>query len=77
VSRALLDALRRSLLAVGIVILVPSALWMTLGMLGLAPTDSVAVGSSSGLRTIGSVAVLGCLLAAIGCWDDIHKDKHD
>ncbi len=53
--------------------LVPSLLWLALGMLGLVPTDAVALGASSGLRTLGSVAVLGCLLAAVGFWDDFDK----
>jgi hypothetical protein len=75
VSRALLEPVRRALVAIGIVILVPSGFWLTLGMIGLAPTDAVAIGSSPGLRTIGSVAVLGCLLAAIGCWEDVDKGQ--
>jgi uncharacterized membrane protein len=57
---------RPLLMVVGILILMPSLLWLAFGMLGLAPTDSVAIGASSGLRTLGSVAVLGCLLAAAG-----------
>ena len=63
------------LVVVGIVVLVPSLLWLALGMLGLAPTDPLAIGASSGLRTLGSVAVLGCLLAAVGFWDDFDKGQ--
>ena len=33
-------------------------------------TPQLAIGSGSGLRTAASVAVAGCLLAAIGYWDE-------
>lgn len=57
------------LLLAGVVLLVPAALWLLGGMLGLLPTDAAQVAGYSGLRVIGSVAVGGCLLAAIGSAD--------
>lgn len=61
--------LLRFLLIGGVVLLLPAALWLLGGMLGLFPTDVAQVAGYSGLRVIGSVAVGGCLLAAIGSAD--------
>lgn len=36
------------------------------GSLGLIPIEFFAMGISSGIRIIGSVAITGCLLSAIG-----------
>ena len=49
--------------------MVPAVFWLLGGMLGLFPTDVAQVAGYSGLRVIGSVAVGGCLLAAIGSAD--------
>ena len=49
--------------------MVPAVFWLLGGMLGLLPTDVAQVAGYSGLRVIGSVAVGGCLLAAIGSAD--------
>lgn len=61
--------LLRALLGGGVIFLVPATIWLVGGMLGLLPTDGAAIGGYSGLRVIGSVAVSGCLLAAIGSAD--------
>jgi hydroxyethylthiazole kinase-like sugar kinase family protein len=37
-----------------------------LGALGLISIEFFAMGISSGMRTMGSVAITGCLLSAIG-----------
>jgi hypothetical protein len=60
---------RRVLLVVGTTLLVPAGIWLAGGMLGFLPTDAMAVGSYSGLRVLGSIAVGSCLLAAIGSAD--------
>lgn len=39
---------------------------LILGSSGLIPTEPLAIGISSGIRTIGTVAITGCLLSAIG-----------
>lgn len=39
---------------------------LVLGMLGAFDMETVAFGLSSGVRVIGSVAIAGCLLSAIG-----------
>ena len=53
---------------VGVVMLVPTALWLAAGILGLVSTQAMAVAGVSGLRVLASCAVAGCLLAAIGSW---------
>jgi hypothetical protein len=58
--------LLRCLLVAGIAMLVPAVLWLIGGMLNVVSTEMAAIAGYSGLRVIGSVAVGGCLLAAIG-----------
>jgi hypothetical protein len=57
------------MLFTGIALLVPAALWLIGGMLNVVPTEMAAIAGYSGLRVIGSVAVGGCLLAAVGSAD--------
>lgn len=59
----------RGLLLVGLALLVPAVLWLIGGMLNMVPTELAAVAGYSGVRVIGSVAVGGCILAAIGSAD--------
>jgi hypothetical protein len=60
------SVLLKALLFAGILLLVPSLTWLLGGFLGVFPTESAAIAGYSGLRVIGTVAVAGCLLAAIG-----------
>jgi hypothetical protein len=39
---------------------------LMLGLLGVIPAQFFAIGISSGIRVIGSVAIAGCLLSAMG-----------
>jgi len=39
---------------------------LILGSLGIIPMEFFALGISSGIRIIGSVAITGCLVSAIG-----------
>lgn len=39
---------------------------LVLGLAGIYNFDSVAYGLSSGIRIVGSIAIAGCLLNAIG-----------
>jgi uncharacterized membrane protein len=41
-------------------------LGLTLGVVGIIDLELLAVGISSGVRVIGSVAIVGCLLSATG-----------
>jgi hypothetical protein len=61
-------AFNKWLVVFGACVAAVSALWLLGGLAGLLPTQFVAVGGESGLRMIGSFAVAGCLLAAVGSW---------
>jgi hypothetical protein len=61
----------RSVLTVaGLVLVALSGIMLILGATGVFPIEGLAIGSSPGLKTIAAIAVLGCLLAAVGYWDD-------
>ena len=60
---------RRFLVALGVTLVVPSVTWLIGGLLEIVPTDAVAIAGHSGLRAIGSIAVAGCMLGAIGSWE--------
>jgi hypothetical protein len=50
----------------GNVLTVIGCMGLILGLVGIFSFDSVSFGLSSGIRIIGSVAISGCLLNAIG-----------
>lgn len=54
----------------GIALLVTAAALFLGGVLGLLPVFETSVFGQSGLRGLASLAVAGCLLAAIGFWED-------
>lgn len=54
----------------GIALLVTAAAFFLGGVLGLLPVFETSVFGQSGLRGLASLAVAGCLLAAIGFWED-------
>ncbi|MGB7905687.1 MAG: hypothetical protein WCF43_13395 [Steroidobacteraceae bacterium] len=54
------------LIVVGNVLTVIGCIGLLLAATGLMPARSFAVGISSGIRVIGSLAIAGCLLSAIG-----------
>jgi hypothetical protein len=56
----------RFLIVVGNVLTVIGCAGLLLAATGLMPAQSFAVGMSSGIRVIGSLAIAGCLLSAIG-----------
>lgn len=39
---------------------------LILGLSGVVPAEYFAIGISSGIRVIGSVAIAGCMLSALG-----------
>ncbi len=61
---------RRFLVVLGVTLIVPSLTWLVGGLAGILPTDFVAFAGHSGLRAIGGIAVAGCVLGAIGSWDN-------
>ena len=62
----LVNCIQRALVIIGNTLVVIGCLALVLGVLGVIDPERFAVGLSSGLRVIGSVAVAGCLLSAIG-----------
>lgn len=58
----------------GISMLIIGGIIFLLGLIGSVSFDRLAIGESSGIRTVASIAVLGCLLAAVGHCDDFNRD---
>ena len=56
----------QSLAVLGNLLAVLGCLGLLLGVLGIFDMDRFALGLSSGIRIIGTVAIGGCLLSAIG-----------
>jgi len=48
---------------------------LLLAATGIMPTQSFAIGISSGIRVIGSLAIAGCLLSAIGYGIEEYLEK--
>jgi hypothetical protein len=65
----------RLLTVVGNVLTVIGCVGLLLAVTGLMPAQSFAIGISSGIRVIGSLAVAGCLLSAIGYGIEEHLDN--
>ncbi|MDX1405760.1 MAG: hypothetical protein R3192_14535 [Woeseiaceae bacterium] len=61
--------IRKTLIVIGILLLAVSGAFLVGSLLGIFSMEFVAIGQQSGLRTLAAVAVVGCLLAAIGYWD--------
>jgi len=61
--------------ALGIFLTVIGFLGLLLGVLGVFNLDIFAFGLSAGIRVVGSVAIAGCMLGAIGYWSKEFIDK--
>jgi hypothetical protein len=59
---------QKVLITFGIILILASCSIILMVLLGLFSLDSFAVGFSSGIRTLASVAITGCLVGAIGYW---------
>lgn len=64
-----LEGARKILVILGILLLVVSGVFLIGSLLGIVSMELLAVGQQSGVRTLAGGAVVGCLLAAIGYWD--------
>jgi len=58
----------RATVIISIIFLIPSLFWLVAGMFDLLPTNHLSIGGSSGERTLASVAVASCIVAAIACF---------
>lgn len=56
----------RLLINVGNTLITIGCLLIVIGLIGLIPLDIFAVGLSSGIRVLATLAIMGCLLSAIG-----------
>lgn len=56
----------RNIIHVGYLLTALGCLGLLLGLTGLLSFDYFAYGLSSGIRVVGSFAITGCLLGAIG-----------
>ncbi len=65
----------RLLVVVGNVLTVTGCAGLLLAATGLIPAQSFAIGISSGVRVIGSLAIAGCLLSAIGYGVEEYLEK--
>jgi hypothetical protein len=65
----------RLLIVVGNVLTVIGCTGLLLAATGLIPSQSFAIGISSGVRVIGSLAITGCLLSAIGYGVEEYLEK--
>ncbi len=60
------NLISRTLYALGNILTVVGCLGLLLALVGVIDAEVLAVGGTSGVRVIGTVAVSGCLLSAIG-----------
>jgi hypothetical protein len=67
--------LHRVFIAVGNVLTIIGCAGLLLVATGLIPAQSFATGISSGVRVIGSLAIAGCLLSAIGYGVEEYLEK--
>lgn len=56
----------RLLINIGNTLIIFGCSVMIIGLIGIIPLDMFAVGLSSGIRVIATIAIMGCLLSAIG-----------
>ncbi len=68
-SRAL-DLVRRWCVRLGLLMLGSAVLGLVGLMIGAVSSADLAIGEQSGFRTLAEIAVIGCLLAAIGYWNE-------
>lgn len=61
--------MRKTFTGAGALFLFVAALLFASQLLGLIPADTLSISGQSSFRTIASVAVGGCLMIAIGCWE--------
>ena len=58
--------IQRALVVIGNTLTVLGCLGLALGAIGMFDPQRFAIGISSGIRVIGSVAIAGCLFSAVG-----------
>ena len=64
----LLERIFKFMQVVGVILTLTGSMGLVLGFTGLIELDAFAFGISAGVRVVGTVAITGCLLGAIGCF---------
>ncbi len=64
------SVLRRSLVTCGFGCTILGLLLLLAAAVDLVPVEAFQLGGESGYRVIGTIAVLGCIMAALGYLDD-------
>ena len=62
--------LRKALLIIGVVAIILSFLLFFGCLVGLLSFETFSILGNPGLRSLASIAVMGCMLAALGSWYD-------
>jgi hydroxyethylthiazole kinase-like sugar kinase family protein len=60
--------IQKVLITFGLILILASCVIILMGLLGVFSLDVFAIGLSSGIRILASVAITGCLVGAIGHW---------
>jgi hypothetical protein len=60
--------IQKVLITFGLILILASCTIILMGLLGVFSLDLFAIGLSSGIRILASVAITGCLVGAIGYW---------
>ena len=69
-ERKNLHAWKKLTALAGLGVLFVALVLATSCLLGAIPIDTFAVAGQSGIRTLAGISVTGCLLAAIGYWEE-------
>lgn len=62
--------LKKIILVPGVLALILAVMLFAMSMMGFFELGTFALAGNSGIRTLAGLAVTGCLLAAIGYWDE-------
>ena len=65
-----LSGLQKIAVFTGVCLLVLANLLFIGNLLEVFDLESFALAGHSGLRALAGIAVAGCVLAAVGCWDE-------
>jgi hypothetical protein len=61
---------------IGTVLALIGGIGLLLGFIGIINLDRFAFGISAGVRVVGTLAITGCLLGALGCfWLEFNNES--
>ena len=59
---------QKALITFGLILILVSCSLILMGLLGIFSLELFAFRFSSGIRTLASVAITGCIAGTFGCW---------